>query len=138
MTNLSIHKNYRVSLPTERLYEAWISPKTVIPPVSRIEVEPKVDGFLRLLVEMPQGTSVMNGRFLSLAYPTQLVYTWEWDNNGEVTTITVDFKAVTDGTEITITHVGFQSEASRATHDTGWDSYVAGVVALLQGTDPNS
>ena len=131
MTNLTIHKKYHVPFSSEQLYEAWISPKAVIPPVNRIEVEPKVDGFLKLMVEMPEGTSVMYGRFLSLTYPTQLVYTWEWDNNGEETQVAVDFKPTEDGTEITVNHTGFQGEASRATHDSGWDSYVAGITKLL-------
>lgn len=135
MTNLTIHKKYQVDFSPQQLFDAWISPDMVIPPVSKIEVDPKVGGFLKLTVETPDGNSVMVGEFLNLSRPSQLVYTWEWDNNGEITHITVDFKALADGTEIVIAHTGFQSEESRAMHDSGWDSYVNGVVQTLQAID---
>jgi len=134
VSNLTIKKSYHVDLPRQQLFEAWISPDTVIAPVSKVEVEPSVGGFLRLTVETPQGNSVMYGEFLTLSYPDRLVYTWEWDQNGEVTQITVDFNELTDGTEIVIVHSGFQSEESRARHDVGWDSYVNGVIRKLQET----
>lgn len=133
MTNLSITKTYNIDLPREQLYEAWISPETVIAPVSKIEVDPKVGGYLRLIAETPEGNSVMHGEFLVLAHPDQLVYTWEWDQNGEVTQITVDFRERAGGTEIMLNHTGFESEESRAMHDAGWDSYVDGVVQKLEG-----
>ena len=60
------------------------------------------------------------------------MYTWEWDKNGEVTQIAVDFNETGDGTEIVLEHSGFQSEESKAMHDTGWDSYVAGLVEFLK------
>ena len=107
MSNLTIHKKYKVNQPPERLFEAWVSPETIIPPVSKIEVEPKVNGFLKLIVESPQGTSVMQGKFRTVSYPTQLIYSWEWNNDGEITQITVDFNELTDGTEIVIVHSGF-------------------------------
>ncbi|WP_420629372.1 SRPBCC family protein [Candidatus Leptofilum sp.] len=132
MSELTIHKKYSINLPPERLFEAWISPETVIPPVSKIEVDPKVGGFLHLIVESPQGSSIMKGEFLTVSYPAQLVYSWEWNSDGEVTQITVDFNKLANGTELLITHSGFQSEASRDTHDSGWDSYVAGVIQKLK------
>ncbi len=134
MPNLTIRKNYRVNLTRDQLFNAWISPETIIPPVSKIEVEPNVGGLLKLMVETPQGVSVMTGEFLTLSYPAQLVYTWEWDNDGEITQIVVDFNELPDGTEINIVHSGFQSEASRARHDVGWDSYVNGVIQKMQQT----
>lgn len=132
MSNLSINKKYILNFPRTLLFEAWISPDTVIPPVSRIEVDPKVGGFLKLMVETPQGASTMVGEFLTVSYHKQLVYTWQWDNNGEITKITVDFKEVENGTEISISHAGFHSQSSQATHDTGWDSYINGLIEKLQ------
>ena len=132
MSTLMIHKKYQANLSPEQLFTAWISPDTLIPPVSKIEVEPKVDGHLKLIVETPDGASIMQGKFLTLSYPTQLVYTWQWNNDDEITQVAVDFKRSARGTEIVVIHSGFQSETSRATHDTGWDAYVAGVVQKLQ------
>ncbi|KAA3647194.1 MAG: SRPBCC domain-containing protein [Chloroflexi bacterium] len=128
MSDLSIHKTYQLDLPRKQLFEAWISPDSVIPPASKIEVDPRVGGYYRLF----SGSSIMEGEFLTLNPPGQVVYTWEWDNNGEVTQITVDFKKTEDGTEIVLLHSGFQSEESRAMHDKGWDSYVAGLVEFLK------
>ncbi|MEM7345009.1 MAG: SRPBCC domain-containing protein [Chloroflexota bacterium] len=132
MSKSTIEKNYQVPFSRERLFEAWISPDTVIAPVSKVEVDPKINGYLRLMVEMPDGAAIMEGKFLTVSYPTQLVYSWEWDGDGEVTEVTVTFKANTMGTEIVVLHSGFQSEESRGRHDVGWDSYVDGVVQRLQ------
>ncbi|MEM7111367.1 MAG: SRPBCC domain-containing protein [Chloroflexota bacterium] len=132
MTNLAISKSYEIALPRKQLFDAWISPKTVIAPVSRIEVLPQAGGFLKLFVETPEGVSQMHGVFQTFERPERLQYSWEWDENGEVTQIDVRFVEISGGTRIEIEHTGFRSAASRETHDSGWDSYVAGVVELLK------
>ncbi len=132
MPDLTIHKQYQINLPKEKLFEAWVSPDTVISPVDRIEVEPREGGVMRLIVDMPEGESVMTGKFQTFSYPSHLVYSWEWDNDGEITQIEVTFNEIDSGTEVNIIHSGFIRQESLARHDAGWDSYVEGVVQLLQ------
>lgn len=131
MPNLDIAKVYEIDLPREQLFNAWISPDTIISPVSKIEIEPQVGGFMKLFVETPQGMSQMHGVFHLCQYPERLKYSWEWNQDGEVTQIDVHFVKTATGTRIEIAHTGFHSKASRSTHDSGWDAYVDGVVNLL-------
>lgn len=131
MTDLKISKTYKVKLPRDQLFKAWVSPDTIIPPVCKIEVVPKTGGYLKLIVETPQGISQMFGVFQSIHFPDQLLYSWEWNNDGEVTQVAVKFIEENDITRVEITHSGFQHEESRETHDAGWDAYIAGVEQML-------
>ena len=56
-------------------------------------------------------------------------YTWEWNNDGEITEIDVKFsngRQGNDNCHIELEHIGFQKETSRKMHDDGWDNYISG------------
>lgn len=127
----TISKRYHINHSPKNVFNAWISPQSVIAPVTRIEVEPKEGGVYRLFVESKEGTSVMNGEFSTFLQNKKLVYSWEWDNNGEQTIISVEFTSSGEETIIDLTHSGFQSETSFKMHDNGWDSYIEGIQKIL-------
>ena len=131
MSALSITKKYRVAIPPEQFFSAWVSPEMTIAPVSQIECDPRVGGYYRLIVISADGRSRMEGKFLEFKRPERLVYSWEWDNNGEQTEIVVTFRKITEGTEVILTHHGFLSESSHAMHDDGWDAYIEGLVKRI-------
>ena len=128
---MQITKQYRIKHPAEKLFNAWISPHSIITPVSRIEVDPKEGGYYRLYVDSADGTSVMNGEFSTFQPYEKLVYSWEWDKSGEKTIISVNFTSSGEQTIIDLTHSGFQSETSFKMHDSGWDSYIEGIKKIL-------
>ena len=129
---MQISKQYRIEHPAEKIFDAWVSPRSVIAPVTRIEVQPKEGGFYRLYVDSADSTSIMNGEFSTFQPYEKLVYSWEWDNNGEKTTISVDFTSVGEQTIINLTHSGFDNENSFKMHDNGWDSYIKGIKKILE------
>ena len=131
---MGINKYYLVPFSRQAVFEAWVSPETVIPPVTKVEIDPRVGGSLKLLVESPDSTSTMTGKFKVVEPLEKLVYTWEWDKSGEFTTATVTLNETEKGTKININHSGFSHEKSRFTHDARWDSYVEGMVQLLAKT----
>ena len=75
----------------------------------------------------------MNGVFSEFSENTHVRYSWQWDGSEEATEIDVTFAGHPDGTEIRLTHSGFQSAESREMHSTGWDSYIDGFKAHLAG-----
>ncbi len=130
MSNLDIHKRYTLPFPPEAVFDCWVSADSVVAPVTAIEVEPKQGGLFKLIVA-GEPEAQMVGRFLQFDRPTKLVYTWEWNQDGEVSQVDVTFTPVDGGTVVIINHMGFEYTASRDSHDRGWDSYIEGIQQLL-------
>jgi uncharacterized protein YndB with AHSA1/START domain len=65
----------------------------------------------------------IEGKFLEMAPPHKLVYTWRWLGAFEQmpeTRVTVEFLAWGEGTEIVLTHENFPDVASWQRHRSGW------------------
>lgn len=130
---MDIHKFYVVPFSVPQTYATWVSSDTVIAPATRMDIDPVVGGHYRLFMESAEYTGRNEGRFLVVEPEQHVRYTWEWNGDGEISEIDVTFAEAPTGTEITIAHTGFQSEESRDNHSSGWDSYVRGFVAFLDG-----
>ena len=125
---MNINRIYLINSPVEIVFESWISPKTIIAPAAELEIVPEVGGIYKLI--MPDGMS-MNGKFLSFEAYQFLHYTWKWDGDEEETEVQILFNPHPDGTQIQITHTGFKSESSKASHSVGWDNYINGFQQFL-------
>ena len=128
---MKIEKTYELPFPVQTVYEAWVSSNTVIAPATAMEVDPQVGGVYRLIMETPDFTGKNEGAFTRVEPGSRVTYTWEWNNDGEVTTIDVQFSASGSGTRVDLVHEGFISPDSVANHDTGWDSYIEGFLNHL-------
>lgn len=122
-------KEYKIAQPLEAVYSHWISGDTVIPPASRMQIQPRVGGVYKLV--MPDGMT-MSGKFSRVEPMQALRYSWHWDGDAETTEVEVMFADYPQGTLVSITHSGFHSEASLTIHASGWDSYVDGFSEYLQ------
>lgn len=129
---MKIEKTCILPFPAARVYAAWISPTTVIPPATRMEIDARVGGHYRLIMESPDFAARAEGIFKTVEPGTRLVYSWEWNGDGEVSEIAVAFRERFGETEIRLRHSGFDKPESAALHDTGWDSYLAGLRGHLQ------
>lgn len=129
--DMEIRKTYELSHPLAKVYEAWISSETVIAPATGMDIDPKVGGHYRLIMDTPDFKTGNDGVFHLLAPDERVVYTWQWQGDDEVTVIDVRFEETDKGTRIQLLHSGFQSEDSRNRHDSGWDSYIEGFRTFL-------
>ncbi len=129
---MKIRKNYDLPFPPARVYDAWTSSETVIPPATGMDINPVVGGHYRLIVDAPEQIMFNEGTFSVVEPGERLKYTWEWNGDGAVTEIEVLFAEGEEGTSLHLTHSGFASSESMAMHDTGWDSYVEGLKAHLE------
>ncbi|MEM8982266.1 MAG: SRPBCC domain-containing protein [Pseudomonadota bacterium] len=128
---MNIEKTITIDNPVAKVYAAWVSSDTVIPPATRMDIDARVGGHYILHATTPEFSARNAGTF-SVVEPNQrLVYSWEWDNDGEASTIDVRFTAKGDQTVIDLVHSGFKSEGSVSQHDAGWDHYFAGLAAFL-------
>jgi uncharacterized protein YndB with AHSA1/START domain len=128
---MKIQKEYEMPFSVERVYAAWISSDTVIPPATKMEVKPEVGGHYRLIINSLEFVGKNEGVFLRVEPDSRLTYTWEWNGDGDVSTIDVRFERNADGCHVTITHDGFTQLESMNSHDSGWDSYIEGLTAHL-------
>ena len=118
----------------EQVYDAWVSEETVVAPVTRIEKDVREGGHYRLYVETPDYTGVMHAEFLEVDAPRKLVYSWEWNNDGEKTTVAVRFLPDGDGCRVELSHGEFQKQESFDRHAFGWESYLDGLQKKLAGS----
>jgi uncharacterized protein YndB with AHSA1/START domain len=132
---MKIEKTYDLPFPPKRVYDAWICPDTVIPPTTRIDINPTVGGLCRHFVEQEDRCNRAEGLFFAVEPDRRVRYTWERDRDGEITEIDVVFDAVDEGTKLHIRQSGFCKEDSLADQDSGWDNYVEQLTALLETRD---
>jgi uncharacterized protein YndB with AHSA1/START domain len=139
-----------IRAPRARVYEAWTDPEILkqwfgptalrIPDVSldvrvggayRIEFAPRAvaDGDAC----GSQNTAAF-GHYTKIVPNELLQFTWSsnWQP-GEDSLVTVSLKDAADGTEITILHENFNTEASRDGHNQGWMGSLDKLASLLEG-----
>ncbi|MFY0599988.1 MAG: SRPBCC domain-containing protein [Cyclobacteriaceae bacterium] len=124
---MNLSKQYSSQFTCRQVFEAWISPSMIIPPATKIEVEPIVGGKYHLYAESESATFIMKGIFLEIVPNQKLMYTWQWEGTDEQTVVTVAFSENPNGCTINLEHEGFVSDESIKNHSEGWDSYVSGL-----------
>ena len=136
-TLMQIEKVFVLPFASQTVYAAWVSSATVIPPATRMDIQPEVGGHYRLFIDAGGGAGdgeedqvIMNEGSFSVVQPGErLVYTWHWSGDTEVSTIDVAFEPTADSRacQVTLKHSGFESAESRDRHASGWDSYAQGL-----------
>jgi uncharacterized protein YndB with AHSA1/START domain len=75
---------------------------------------------------------VVRGTYTRIVQNELLSFTWSWDGNpSPQTTVTVEFRDVDGGTELTLTHEGFASVDARDRHEHGWVGCLTKLQAYL-------
>lgn len=101
----------------------WSAPEGMDIPVSDVDLT--VGGRFHLQMRNAEGgTHNARGIYREIDRPGRLVYSWAWDehpDHGE-SLITVEFRAVDGGTEVTMVHSGLPDEKSVTDHRGGWTS----------------
>ena len=131
----TIDSTWFLPFPPERVYAAWVSSDTVIPPATKMDVLPEVGGHYRLVARNDTMTMSNEGVFVEVEPNRHLAYTWQWAGDEEITRIDVLFSPHAEGTELRLQHSGFLTDESRSNHDNGWTSYVAGLIAFISEQD---
>lgn len=128
----SFKKSYVIEFPLEVVFAKWVAEDTVVSPAEKMEIEPRVGGAYRLL--MP-GDAVMEGVFSEFSENERVAYSWHWVGSDETTKVNVTFQNHADGTEVQVTHSGFESTTSFDNHASGWDSYINGFTAHIKNSN---
>ena len=97
-------------------------------PVLLAETDLRVGGQFRVRFRMLDGSEhETNGQYIEVDKPIRLVMSWRWTlggdpaEAGEESRVEIDLRPIDSGTELTFTHSRLQTEASRASHERGWN-----------------
>jgi uncharacterized protein YndB with AHSA1/START domain len=97
-------------------------------PVLLAETDIRVGGRFRVRFRMLDGSEhESSGQYIEVDKPARLVMSWRWthggepDEAGEESRVEIDLRPIDTGTELTFTHSRLQTEASRASHEQGWN-----------------
>ena len=122
----------------EAVFDAWLSKswsEWAGPPGVRGEVtlmEPRMGGRYRVVMHLPSGNDIaVGGVYREIVRPQRLVFTWKWEHEEQDTLITLNFRAVGNGTELTLRHEGFGSVERRDSHNNGWVGTLDKLTAFL-------
>jgi uncharacterized protein YndB with AHSA1/START domain len=129
---ITLRLRRKFSKPPAQVFHAWTQPEALkrwwCPPgwqAAEITIDLRVGGSYRIAMRRPSDGKLVSieGRFLEVAAPQKLVYTWRWLGALEQmpeTSVTVEFLAVDQGTEIVLTHHNFPDVPSWQQHRGGW------------------
>lgn len=128
MASLTIVR--RIRAPIERVFNAFIDPEKIAlwwgpdaGPVIQATVDARQGGLFHVRFRMEDGTEhASSGVIESFDPPHRLEMTWRWEGDeDQVSRVEVTLKATDDGTELTFTHAQLSDDASRDSHEEGWN-----------------
>ncbi|WP_446727998.1 SRPBCC family protein [Paraburkholderia sp. SG-MS1] len=119
----------RLKAPPAKVYAAWTRPELMARwwgpdagPVLSAEADPRVGGRFRVVFQTLDGaTHDCHGEYQQVEADRKLVFTWQWVTLPERRSlVTIQFRPIDAGTEMTFTHAQFFDEAARDGHQAGW------------------
>lgn len=133
MTSLTIVR--RIAARPSILFDALTTPQGVAcwwgpdgGPVLLAETDVRVGGRFRVRFRMLDGSEhESRGEYLEVERPVRLVMSWRWTDGGEPeeteeeSRVEIDLRPIGTGTELTFTHARLKNEASRLSHEEGWN-----------------
>ena len=129
-----------ISAPRARVYEAWTRPEALQTwftagnsICAAAELDVREGGAFTILIQKPSAneTVAIRGVYRTVVPNALLQFTWRGCTADETSLVTVSLKDVAGGTELTLTHEQFATEASRDSHNQGWTAIIANLDKVL-------
>lgn len=136
-------------VPRERLFTAWTDPEALkrwfspsgdySTPSAAVDL--RVGGRYHIEMKAADGSLyTATGLYREVRPPERLVFTWAWEGKRSGgpgltefydTLVTLEFRAVPDGTELRLLHERFPTTEERDRHRTGWTGCLDHLARLL-------
>ncbi|MBV1915654.1 MAG: SRPBCC domain-containing protein [Pseudomonadales bacterium] len=134
--------------PVDRVFDAWTKAEVLAKwfgpeefSVNRSEVQLYVGGSYDIEICSPDGKQIRHfGDYLEINKPHYLVFTWmlaDQDCKGSEglvseTIVSLEFKAIENTTELTLTHEQLPNKEAYHGHQFGWSSSLNSLTSYLQ------
>lgn len=132
----------RIRAAPERVWHAFTDAATMMqwfgPHHTRAEIaeaDLRMGGRFRVVLREESGLRhEVSGSYLEIAAPARLVFDWRWTATPErISRVTVRFRAVEEGTELTLTHDRFADGETAKRHVRGWTESLERLVGRFDG-----
>jgi uncharacterized protein YndB with AHSA1/START domain len=119
----------RIRAEPARVWQAWTRPELMVtwfgPHHTRAEhaeADVRIGGGFRVVLREDNGERhEAVGGYTEIETERRLVFSWHWASTPDrVSRVTVDFRPLPDGTEVTLTHDRFADEDTARRHTRGW------------------
>ena len=137
--SVPVRVTHRFSQPAERVFDAWLDPKTAgrwlfatpTGEMVRVAIDARAGGSFTF-VDRREGEDIEHtGQYLEIARPRRLAFTFLVPKySTESTQVTIDIVPLGTGCAITLIHEGVLPEWSSRTQE-GWGKILAGLAATL-------
>jgi uncharacterized protein YndB with AHSA1/START domain len=136
--SLTLVRRFRA--PPARVWAAWTRPEVMVlwfgPHHTRAEhaeADLRLGGRFRVVLRENNGERhEATGLYQEIEAERRLVFSWNWVSTPErVSRVTVAFRAVPDGTEVTLTHDRFADPETATRHTRGWTEALERLGTLL-------
>ncbi len=148
---LSVKLSRFIRAPRQRVFEAWVKPELRRKwwrthrgeGLTACEVDARVGG--RYCMKQigggcespgddPNYEWIMEGEFLEVDPPRKLVFTWNVNHDPPTVDerVTIEFREVEGGTDVTIKHEGILSPARRDGTEGGWTTHLTAIAEVLE------
>ena len=138
MIKKNIRKSRYYAVPVERVWAAITEPELLSKWFMEADFESSV-GYEFTFKDKPQGKwdGVLRGEVLTADAPKLLEYTWKGDQMNHVTTVRWELESQGDGTQVILTHSGFQGFSDTIVglfHQFGWNKFFNQLATHLDST----
>jgi uncharacterized protein YndB with AHSA1/START domain len=144
-TKLVIKRTF--DAPVEKVYQAWTDPAKMVQWMSpnvrwrspAIDIDVKPGGRHNLTMRHSDGDEVpVTGHYVEVVPNERISLTWKWPQaqGGDDTLLTVEFRAVPEGTELTLTHDRQSGRDAVKGTSEGWTGFMEMLETYLEGTPP--
>lgn len=142
-TKLTIRRIFKA--PVEKVYQAWTDPAMMahwLSPNVRwkapdIDVEPIPGGRHNITMNHSDGDKVqITGHYTEIVPNQRIAFTWIWPNtpvDSEPTLVTLEFRSVPDGTELTLIHDRQANLDAAESTSEGWSGCLDLLQSFLEG-----
>ena len=129
----------RIRAVPAKVWDAWTKPELMIlwfgPHHTRAEhaeADLRLGGRFRVVLREDSGDRhEATGLYAEIEPERRLVFSWNWVSTPErVSRVTVEFRPVPEGTEVTLTHDRFADAETATRHRRGWTESLERLVAL--------
>lgn len=139
MTDLTLTVERTIKAAPEKVFAAWLRPemlqKFMMPApgmsVPKATNDPREGGRFELVMLAGDQEIPHAGTYHEITPHDRIVFGWESPYSTEGSTVTLDLKAVDEGTHLTLTHVRFPDAESRDNHEGGWANILDALDAQL-------
>lgn len=130
MTELTVNIDKIINASIEKVFDAWLNPNLlsrfmrgmVEMTESDIQIDPREGGHFTFVMHLGERKIPHTGTYLEISRPDRLVFTWVSEYSVvDNSTVTLHFTRIADDTtQLSLSHVRFIDEETRAGHEGGW------------------